>query len=109
MDVRGTMSAFPNAGRAWGAESWVTAGVAAFALVVAATVGSAKESSAGSEPPSLSNKSTSSFQEERPPVGKGNVFSELQIRYCLAQIIRIEAVRTLVDRYKKGAPIRDAR
>src|SRR5882724_3150118 len=101
MDKRGTMSAFPNAGMSRGEEFWVTAGVAALVFVVASTGVSAKESSGGSELPSSSN-SASPFQEERPPVGKSNLFSEAQIRYCLSQIIRIQAVRTLVDRYRKA-------
>jgi TonB family protein len=42
------------------------------------------------------------FAEEAPPVGKGSMFSDAQIRYCLAQIIRIEAVRSLINRYRKA-------
>jgi TonB family protein len=41
-----------------------------------------------------------SDDEERPPVGKDNMFSEPQIRYCLAQLTRINAVRPLLDRYQ---------
>ncbi|HEU5284829.1 MAG TPA: hypothetical protein VFU53_13505, partial [Burkholderiales bacterium] len=41
-----------------------------------------------------------SDDEERPPVGKDHMFSEPQIRYCLAQLTRINAVRPLLDRYQ---------
>jgi TonB family protein len=39
--------------------------------------------------------------EELPPIGKGQVLSEEQIAYCLAQGIRVEAMRTLVNRYRR--------
>ena len=39
--------------------------------------------------------------EEIPPFGKGNMLSESQIRYCLAEFIRIEAVRPLMNRYRR--------
>jgi len=43
------------------------------------------------------------FDEEVPPAGADNLmFSDAEIRYCLAQIIRIEAVRPLVDRYERA-------
>ncbi len=34
--------------------------------------------------------------EEKPPVGAGNVFGWAQIRYCLSENIRIEAMRKLI-------------
>jgi TonB family protein len=37
--------------------------------------------------------------EELPPVSKGEFFSERQIRYCLAEGVRIDAVRKLLNRY----------
>jgi hypothetical protein len=43
------------------------------------------------------------FDEEIPPGGVDNLmFSDAAIRYCLAQIIRIDAVRSLVDRYERA-------
>ena len=39
--------------------------------------------------------------EEMPPIGKGHMLSEEQITYCLAQSIRVEAIRTLVNRYRR--------
>jgi TonB family protein len=43
------------------------------------------------------------FDEEIPPGGADNLmFSDAAIRYCLAQIIRIDAIRSLVDRYERG-------
>src|SRR5689334_25401895 len=38
--------------------------------------------------------------EALPPVGKGNLFSDAQVRYCLAQLIRVDAVRPLLNRYR---------
>jgi TonB family protein len=38
------------------------------------------------------------FAEELPPVGRGNLYTAPQIRYCLAESIRIEAVRRALDR-----------
>ena len=53
-------------------------------------------------PPTLS-KTPLPFDEEVPPAGADNLmFSDAEIRYCLAQIIRIEAVRPLVDRYERA-------
>ena len=39
--------------------------------------------------------------EALPPVGKGNLFSDGQVRYCLAQLIRVDAVRPLLNRYER--------
>ena len=37
--------------------------------------------------------------EEMPPVSKGEFFSEAQIRWCLAQRVRIDSVRPMLNRY----------
>jgi len=59
-------------------------------------------SGAPAPPPTLS-KTPLPFDEEVPPAGADNLmFSDAEIRYCLAQIIRIEAVRPLVDRYERA-------
>ncbi len=42
------------------------------------------------------------LEEQKPPTGKGLVLSESQVRYCLAQIIRIDAVRPVLDPYEKA-------
>jgi len=39
--------------------------------------------------------------EALPPAGKGNMFSDEQLRYCLAQLVRVDAVRPLLDRYER--------
>src|SRR3954452_20479640 len=39
--------------------------------------------------------------EALPPVGKGNLFSDGQVRYCLAQLLRVDAVRPLLNRYER--------
>ena len=40
------------------------------------------------------------FEEEIPPFGKGHMLTEPQIRYCLAEFIRVEAVRPVLNRYR---------
>ena len=39
--------------------------------------------------------------EALPPVGKGNLISDAQVRYCQAQLIRIDAIRPLLNRYER--------
>jgi len=39
--------------------------------------------------------------EALPPSGKGNLFSDAQVRYCLAQLIRVDAIRPLLNRYER--------
>jgi TonB family protein len=39
--------------------------------------------------------------EALPPTGKGNLFSDAQVRYCLAQLIRVDAIRPLLNRYER--------
>jgi hypothetical protein len=51
-------------------------------------------------PPAPRDPFAPSDDEERPPLGKENMFNEMQIRYCLAQLARINAVRPLLDRYQ---------
>jgi TonB family protein len=51
------------------------------------------------DPLSSHGNAGSTAEEEMPPVGKGEMFSEGQIRYCLAQRVRIDAVRPLLNRY----------
>ena len=61
-----------------------------------------KTSTAAAVTPST-QKAALPFDEEIPPGGVDNLmFSDAAIRYCLAQIIRIDAVRPLVDRYERG-------
>jgi TonB family protein len=51
------------------------------------------------EPLSSPGNAGSAADEEMPPAGRGEMFSEGQIRYCLAQRVRIDAVRPLLNRY----------
>jgi len=41
--------------------------------------------------------------ESKPPVGTNNVLKQDQIRYCLAEDVRIDAAEPLVDDYSQGA------
>jgi TonB family protein len=43
------------------------------------------------------------FAEELPPVSRGKLYSAPQIRYCLAESIRIEAVRDVLDKSEPGS------
>jgi len=45
--------------------------------------------------------SYSSVSEEKPPIGAGNLFNRSQIRYCLSEGIRIDAMRGFIDQYSK--------
>jgi hypothetical protein len=40
-------------------------------------------------------------EEELPPLATGEVLSERQIRWCLAEKLRIDAVRPVLDRYNR--------
>src|SRR5207344_2287505 len=46
------------------------------------------------------SRAASPFDEEVAPLGAGGPLSDPQLRYCLAQIIRIDAVRPILNRYK---------
>lgn len=48
--------------------------------------------------PSATRPAPSEFVEERPPVSRGELYSTPQLRYCLAESIRIEAVREVLDK-----------
>jgi len=66
-------------------------------------VAEAKSTPSGAAPALNLTKTPLPFDEEVPPAGADNLmFSDAEIRYCLAQIIRIEAVRPLVDRYERA-------
>ena len=41
--------------------------------------------------------------EERPPIGNGLNFNDAQIRYCLAEDIRIKAMQGVVDHYSESS------
>ena len=77
---------------------WLARAVAvAFAWTSGAV--SAADAPAAQQPQAASG-ATYPFEEEVPPIGENNLLSEEQIRYCLAQIIRIEATRPLLNRYR---------
>jgi len=44
---------------------------------------------------------TASLTESMPPVGTDVILSESQIRYCLAEQIRVDAARTAIDEYSQ--------
>jgi TonB family protein len=115
----------PN--RRAGTPFWAIVAAAALAAGAVVTIGAAQEPSALSDAQpqprpatgtprsamdktgpiaaaaSPSNqKSGLPFDEEIPPGGVDNLmFSDAAIRYCIAQIIRVDAVRSLVDRYER--------
>jgi TonB family protein len=87
--------------RTRGLGAWGVPGAVALVLLVGSSAVLAAQPRGAGTPPSPPN-APYPFQEQLPPVGKGNLFSEEQISYCLAQSIRIEALRSLVNRYKKA-------
>jgi Putative peptidoglycan binding domain len=50
-------------------------------------------------PESLQRQTQNRPTESKPPVGTSNALSAAQIRYCLAEDIRLEAARPFVDSY----------
>src|SRR5215475_6884309 len=76
---------------------------AAPAVRASKALAEAKTTPSGAAAPPTLSKTPLPFDEEVPPAGAENLmFSDAEIRYCLAQIIRIEAVRPLVDRYERA-------
>ena len=67
--------------------------------VVALAALFASSAAIGNEPPVPVNTQPG-LEETLPPVGRDEMLSEAQIRYCLAQTIRIEAIRPGLDRFK---------
>jgi len=73
------------------------------AVPASGVLAEAKNTPSGAPAPPTLSKTPLPFDEEVPPAGADNLmFSDGEIRYCLAQIIRIEAVRPLVNRYEKA-------
>jgi TonB family protein len=70
-----------------------SAGVVALAALFASSV------AIGNEPP-VTVKTQPGLEEMLPPVARDEMLSTAQIRYCLAQTIRIEAIRPGLDRFK---------
>lgn len=50
-------------------------------------------------PPAATPAAPSRLSEELPPVGANNVLSSAQLRYCLAEDIRLESAKTAVKNY----------
>lgn len=50
-------------------------------------------------PPAATPAAPSRLSEELPPVGTNNVLSGAQLRYCLAEDIRLESAKTAVNNY----------
>jgi TonB family protein len=43
------------------------------------------------------------FEEEPPPIDRGQLLTEAQLRYCLAESVRIDAVRSVLDKSEPGS------
>ena len=50
-------------------------------------------------PPPAEPQAPSHLQESMPPVGQNQVLSTAQIRYCLAEDIRLESAKSTIDNY----------
>ncbi len=46
-------------------------------------------------PPTPVPEPSSSYAEEKPPIGKGQILTGVQIQYCLAENIRLEAAQSM--------------
>lgn len=55
--------------------------------------------STGAAKSPIASKPAEALNEETPPVGENNILSETQIRYCSAQMIRVDSVRPSIDSY----------
>ena len=88
-----------NRAQSTAVRSILLAGAAAFAFALASSLISAAETP-GADELQPSSSAAYPFEEEVPPIGDNNTLTEVQIRYCLAQIIRIEAMRPLLNRYR---------
>ncbi len=51
------------------------------------------------QPPATQPQAPSRPAEEKPPVGRNNVLSTAQIRYCLAEKIRLDAAGAVINNY----------
>lgn len=51
------------------------------------------------QPPAAQSQASSRPAEMKPSVGRGNVLSTAQIRYCLAEKIRLDAAETVLNNY----------
>jgi hypothetical protein len=65
----------------------------------APTYSSPAQSTAPSYSPPAEPQASTRPQESMPPVGQDLVFSTAQIRYCLAEDIRMEAVKSALNNY----------
>jgi hypothetical protein len=52
------------------------------------------------EPPVAQPQSSSRPSEDKPPVGSNNVLTTAQIRYCLAEDIRLDAAKAIINSYR---------
>lgn len=59
----------------------------------------ATQSSPSISPPIPHLQTSTRPTEERPPVGSGNVLSTPQIRYCVAEDIRLDATKNVINYY----------
>jgi len=59
----------------------------------------ATQSSPSILPPTPQVQTSARPTEERPPVGTGNVLGAPQIRYCVAEDIRLDAAKNVINQY----------
>jgi TonB family protein len=62
-----------------------------------------QEAPPGSLSSPVQRKDPAQFVEERPPVSRGELYAAPQLRYCLAESLRIEAVREVLDKSEPGS------
>jgi hypothetical protein len=99
----------PQSGGSSGKGWLIVVGIGVLVLVVWGNSGNKGTPSASYAPASSSTSSQQDYRpaptytEERPPAGTGHVLNASQIRYCLAEDIRLEAMRSYLNNYSERA------
>lgn len=101
----------PRSGGSSGKGWLIAIGIVIVILVVWSNSGTRGTPSYSTAPPSPPSPPASqreyrqppSNTEEKPPVGTGHVLNASQIRYCLSEDIRVEAMRQSLNNYSERA------
>lgn len=85
--------------KSWLANNW--GWVVGIGVVVLYALSNPQGGNQASNSQTSSPSTASSSTESMPPVGTDLILSESQIRYCLAEQIRVDAARTALDEYSQ--------
>jgi hypothetical protein len=88
--------------KSWLANNWGwVVGIGVVVLYALSNTQGGNQASNSQTSSATSSTATSSLTESMPPVGTDLILSETQIRYCLAEQIRVDAARTALDEYSQ--------